>query len=212
MARVNARRRYDASGRLERAKQSREELIGIARRAFLRGGYAKTTVAAIARKAGVSVETVYKTFGGKPGLVRAICERGLQGRGAAPAEQRSDELSARENDPRAIVRHWGKLTAEVSPLVSPILLLVRSAAGTDADLAQLLAEHDEQRLARMRHNAEILASRGFLRDGVSVEQAADVMWTLTAPDFYDLVVVRRGWTPQQFGELVATTLSAAVLP
>ena len=64
----------------------------------------------------------------------------------------------------------------------------------------------------MRHNARTLASRGFLRDGVTVKKAADVMWTLTAPELYELLVVRRGWTPGRFGEFVADALMAALLP
>jgi len=55
-------------------------------------GYAATTIAAIAGEAGVSVETIYKAFGGKSGLVRAIYERGLTGRGPVPAYQRSEEM------------------------------------------------------------------------------------------------------------------------
>ena len=44
----------------------------------------------IASAVGVSVDTIYKAFGGKPGLVRAIRERALQGDGPEPAEARSD--------------------------------------------------------------------------------------------------------------------------
>ena len=55
----------------------------------------------------MSVETVYKTYGGKPGLVRALCERALAGVGPVAAEIRSDELQLRESDPYVIIRGWG---------------------------------------------------------------------------------------------------------
>jgi len=71
---VNTRRRYDSSGRRERARQTRDQITSIARELFLSDGYAGTTVAGIAAAAHVSVETIYKGFGGKPGLVRAIIE------------------------------------------------------------------------------------------------------------------------------------------
>jgi hypothetical protein len=35
---------------------------------------------------------------------------------------------------------------------------------------------------------------------------------LTAPEVYDLFVVRRGWTAARLGELVAETMIAALLP
>ena len=187
-------------------------IIEVARRAFLARGYAATTINSVALEAGVSVETIYKGFGGKSGLVRAIYRRGLAGRGDKPAPERSDAMSAREVDPRAIIRHWGALTAEVSPLVSPILLLVRSAATADPELAELLRESDDQRLARMRQNARMLADRRFLRKGVTVERSAEIMWAYTSPEFYDLLVVGRGWTPDRFGEFVASALAAALLP
>jgi AcrR family transcriptional regulator len=207
-------RKYDATGRLAQAQRSREGVIEAARNAFLAKGYTGTTVAAIAASAGVSVEMVYKSFGGKAGLVRAVYEQALAGRGATPAPERSDALSATEKDPRAIVRGWGKFMAEVSPLASPILLLIRVAAATaaDPDLTELLREADAKRLARMRHNAGMLGKRGFLRDGVSVEAAADVMWACTAPELYDLLVLRRGWPAEQLGDLVGQILEAALLP
>lgn len=205
-------RTYDARARVEQARKSRENVIDAARRAFLANGYAQTTITAIASEAGVSVETIYKAFGGKTGLVRAIYERGLEGREATPAPQRSDAMSATEPSPNSLVRNWGALSAEVAPLVAPILLLVRAAAATDPDLAELLEQTDEQRLTRMRHNAAVLAERGFLRPGVSLDAAGDIMWTCSSPELYDLLVLRRGWTAARFGEFVGKTLEAALLP
>jgi len=212
LTRVKSSRPYDSRSRLERARKHRDRILEVARREFFTRGYAPTTVADIARKAKVSAETVYKSFGGKTGLVRALHERGLAGVGPVPAPQRSDAMSAREQDARRILRNWGKLAAEVSPLVAPMMLLVREAAASDPELMALLDETNAQRLTRMRHNGRVLARRGFLRDGVSAERAADVMWALTAPELYELLVVRRGWASARFGEFVATAMIAALLP
>jgi len=208
---VKRSRRYEGRGRQEQARSTRERVVDVARAEFLEKGYAATTIVGIAQRAGVSVETVYKGFGGKAGLVRAIHERGLEGRGSTPAETRSDAMSASETDPRSIVDRWGGFVAEVSPLVSPILLLVRSAAATDPKLASLLREIDEARLTRMAENARMLRRRGFLRKGVSVDRAAEVMWAYTSPDLYDLLVVRRGWSPGTLGAFIAEGLAAALL-
>jgi hypothetical protein len=97
-------------------------------------------------------------------------------------------------------------------MVSPILLLLRTAAATDPELAALQRETDELRLSRMRHNARVLASRGPLRDGMTVERAAEIMWAFTSPELYDLFVLRRGWTPEQLGAHTAETMMAMLLP
>jgi AcrR family transcriptional regulator len=46
-----------------------------------------TTVRAIAAAAGVSADTIYKSFGVKPGLIRAIHDHALEGKGPIPAER-----------------------------------------------------------------------------------------------------------------------------
>jgi AcrR family transcriptional regulator len=209
-AKSKTQRSYDATRRQERARQQREEALGVARRLFLERGYVATTVESIATTAGVSAATIYKTYGGKAGLVRELCERALAGSGATPAEERSDALRAGA-DPREVVAGWGELVAEVSPLVSPLLLLLRAAAESDADAAALAAELDQSRLRRMAENARFLVEGGHARAGTTVEQARDVLWFCSSPETYELLVVRRGWTVEQLGAFAATTMAANLL-
>jgi len=210
-AAVNTRRRYDSSGRRERARQTRDQITGIARELFLSGGYADTTVAAIAAAAHVSVETIYKGFRGKPGLVRAIIEQGLAGEGPVPAEQRSDHVRDTEPDPRRILAAWGAFMAEVGPRVAPILVLARDAAASDPEVAVVVDQISAARLERMTVNARGLARAGHLRPGITVEQAADMMWACCSPELYDLLVLRRGWSPERLGQFIAEALDGALL-
>ena len=92
MAQPVKTRKYDASSRRAAARQRREDILAAAYALMLRDGYAATTVDAIATEAGVSAETVYKAFAGKPGIVRALVHRALEGSGPEPAEVRSDRL------------------------------------------------------------------------------------------------------------------------
>lgn len=205
-------RRYDSSGRQTQARRSRAEVLDAAQRQLLDGGYAATTLAAIAKEAGVSVETIYKSFGGKSGLVRAIYERGLTGHGSVSAYARSDEMREQERDPAGIMRNWGALTAEVASVVTPIRRLIRSAAGSDPEMTSLLEDSDNERLDRMRHHARFLADRGFLRVGITLDKAADVLWTCSSVEIYELLVLHRGWTADQFSEFIADFMITALLP
>jgi AcrR family transcriptional regulator len=209
--RVNNPRAYDSSRRQEKARQTRERIVRTAERQFLANGYAATSIAGVAEAAGVSVETIYKTFGGKPGLVRAIHERALEGEGPVPAEQRSDELQARELDPRTIIAGWGRFVTEVAPRGAPLLLLIRTAAGSDPELQVLLDDIDEARLRRMTLNASRLHRAGHLRPGVTVTAAADVLWTYSSVELYELLVLRRRMPLDQYGRFVADAMAAALL-
>lgn len=209
---VNTPRRYDSSGRRERARQTRDQITDIARELFLADGYASTTVAAIATAAHVSVETIYKSFGGKPGLVRAIMEKALAGEGAVSAEQRSDQIRDTEPDPRRILTAWGAFTAELAPRGAPIYLLARDAAAGDSEAAALVDEINAARLERMTVNARGLATAGHLRRGITVEQAADILWAYSSAELYELLVTRRGWHAGRYGQFVAEALITALLP
>ncbi len=209
---VNTRRRYDSSGRRERARQTRDHITDVAKELFLSGGYADTTVAAIAAAAHVSVETIYKGFGGKPGLVRAIIDKALAGEGPVPAEQRSDHIRDTEPDPRRILAAWGGFTAELATRVVPIILLARDAAAGDPEVAAVLDQISAARLERMTVNARGLASAGHLRPGITVDQAADIMWAYSSPELYELLVLRRRWTAELYGQFIAQALIDTLLP
>jgi AcrR family transcriptional regulator len=206
------RRSYDSSRRRRQALQNRSAVLEAAQRLFLNGGYAATTIASIAEAADVSVETIYKAFGGKGGLVRAIWDQGLAGSGPIPAWRRSDEMQELEADPRKVIQSWGYLTMEVAPRVAPILLLIRTAAATDAEMAVLQEEVEQARLTRMAGNAGLLYDRGDLRKGITLERARDVLWSYSSPELYDLLVLRRGWPLEAYGRFVAEGIIAALLP
>ena len=209
---VKPKRPYDSVRRREQARQTREAILDTAQRLFLTDGFAPTTIAAIAQEARVSVDTIYKTFGGKAGLVRAIWQHALAGDQTVPAETRSDALQASEHDPRAIIRGWGKLTTEIAPRVAPILLLIRTAAGTDPEMAGLQSELNAQRLERMTRNARNLAAANHLRENLTIKVAGEIMWTYSSPELYELLVLTRGWPLERYGTFIADAMIAHLLP
>lgn len=211
-SKVKRTRRYDSARRQDAAQRRRAAVVEVASRLFLREGFSGTTIARIAEDAGVSEETVYKAFGNKIALVRAIRDKALAGEGPVHAERRSDRMQASQNDPRKIIQGWGALTMEVAPRVAPVLLLVREAAASDPELARLREEMDAARLTRMAHNARTLLKGGHLRTGLTLDAATDVLWTYSSPELYELLVIRRGWSIERFGRFIADAMIAALLP
>lgn len=204
-------RRYDASRRRAQASRTRQAIIDTARHRFLHDGYTATTITSIAADADASPDTIYKSFGGKAGLLRAMCQDALSGTGPIPAEQRSDAMQAAETDPAALLRGLGTLTAEVAPRIAPLLLLLATAAESDPALLELQAELEDARLARMTQVAHTLAAKTPLRAHRTVEQTADIMWTYSSPELYHLLVLTRGWPPERYGQFVGEALVAALL-
>ncbi|MDQ3772462.1 MAG: TetR/AcrR family transcriptional regulator [Actinomycetota bacterium] len=207
---VKGVRAYDASRRQERARQQHAAALDAARVRFLEHGYAATTVESIAEAAGVSAATIYKSYGGKAGLVRELCQRALAGAEPVPAEERSNALRS-ETDPRQVIEGWGRLTAEVSPRVLPLLLVLRDAAQSDPEAAALFDDLDRQRIARMADNARFLAAAGHLRTGLTARDARDVLWLCTSPELYDLLVNRRRWTIAKYSRFLTDTMTNALI-
>lgn len=210
---VNPRRSYDSSRRQEQARTTRRAVLDAARRLFVEQGYATTTMGAVAAGAGVSVETVYKAFANKAGLVKALFDVAVVGDDEpVPMLQREFvQRNQAEPDPRRKLTAYGEHLTQVGARTSAILLLVRDAAATDSGAAALLQQLQAERLTGMTAFARHLAEGGHLRDGVTVDEARDVLWTYNSVELWNLLVDQRGWSPERFGDWVGRQLVAALL-
>ena len=211
--RVKGRRRYDSPRRQEQARLTRKAVLDAARALFLERGYAATTVRAVAEMAGVSVETVYKAFGNKAGLVKAVFDVAIVGDDRpVPMLQRERVARMRaEPDPRRKLLMYGEHLAEAGPRAGSLQLLIRSAAATDPDAAQVWQQMVQERLLGMTEFARHLHEGAHLRPGISLEAARDILWTYNSVEVYDLLVLQRGWRPGRYGRWIAEAMIAALL-
>jgi AcrR family transcriptional regulator len=203
-------RRYDATNRRALAGSRREAILSAARDLMLRDGYAATTVDSVATAAGVSAETIYKAFGGKPGIVRALYHQALRGTGAVPAEQRSDQLRGNVSG-HELVAGWAQLAREVAPRVAPLAVLLRDASGSTPRARGLLDEMEHARLLRMRQNARALMSTGDVRPELRVREVTDILLAVSSPEMFELLVNRRGWSGKRFARFQREAMVSALL-
>ena len=91
-------------------------------------------------------------------------------------------------------------------------MLARDAAASDPEVALTLEQISAARLDRMTINARGLFEAGHLRPGITPDEAADILWTYSSPEFYELLVIRRAWSAERHGRFVAQALIAALLP
>ena len=210
---VKARRRYSSALRAEQAAATRTAVLEAARALFAEQGYAATSVAAIAVRAGVAVDTVYATVGRKPVVLRELMETAISGTGeAVPAEQRDYVHRVRAApSAREKIEIYAAAVAEIGVRMAPIHRALTEAALTDGVCAALRVEIDERRVANMRLFAADLRATGELRPDLSDGDVADIVWSMNAAEYRALLVGRRGWTAERFGTWLADCWTRTLL-
>ncbi len=196
------KRGYHSPRRVEQAAATRHAVLAAARELFASNGYSATTIAEIASLARVSVDTIYATVGRKPALLRELVETAISGTDqAVPADKRDYVIRIGEAstavDKLTIYAH--AITA-IQERMAPVFLALRDAATSDTECAELWTQITERRATNMRRFATDLRSTGELRDDLTDDQVADIVWTMNSAEYWDLIVRERGWTPAQFTE------------
>lgn len=212
---TRSRRSYDSSSRRARAVENHVRIINAAAALFLERGYVGTTVPAIATRAGVAVETVYRAANGKAGLLAAAVQAALAG-GVERANQLVEEREGirriiEEPDARKQLLAYAATQPGVWSRVGPLLRVLDEAAATDEQLATLQRSHAEQRHTGLRRFASLLAERGALRSDLTVDRATDVIWTLCAQSTFESLVTACGWTHREYREWLGEMLAHALL-
>jgi AcrR family transcriptional regulator len=208
-----ASRRYDASRRREQARRARARILDVARRHFLDDGYAAATMSAIAADADVSVETVYKAFANKAGILKAMFDVAIAGDDEPVPIHERDMVAQIYAEPngRKKLAIYGDAYALRSSRAVPIQLLARDAAASDRGAADVWHQLNDERFAGMTKFATHLRDSKVLRRGVTRDEARDVLWLFTAPHNFELLVLQRGWDVDRFGHWIAQQLCAALL-
>lgn len=210
------RRRYESPRRRQQAARTRTDILGAAGVVFRESGYAGVPMAAIATKADVAVETIYRVFGTKASLFRAVVEAAVAG-GAARAETPVEARPAiraiiEEPDPRRQVALYAATQPGIHRRSGPLLRALSAAAVSDRDLAKLWATIEDARLAGQARFAGMLAERGALRAEVDADRARDLVWTLCSLAIYDALVGARGWSEERYRDWLTEALVRELLP
>jgi AcrR family transcriptional regulator len=213
---VKSRRRYESRRREEQAAETRREIVAAAGKLFRDRGYGATSMPLIATEAGVVVETIYRAFGSKAGLFRAVMEAVLAGgtaRAQVPVEERpAIRAVIEEQDPRRQVALYVSTQAGIHRRAGPLLRALSGAAATDPELRTLWDEMEAWRLEGQGRFVAMLAERGRLRPELSFEEGRDILWTLCSLAVYDLLVLERGWTAQRYRDWLTRALTCELLP
>jgi AcrR family transcriptional regulator len=196
-----------------RTRLARRAVIAAAQSLFSGRGYAATTIDSISEAADVPAATVYRLFGSKLGILKAMLDLSIAGDEQPVAVQERPavlELLA-DPDPAKLLAGFAAITAAINRRSNEVYRVLESAAGSDAAAAELLADIQQQRDHGQGQLARALARKHLLRKGIREGDAADVIHALMSPEVFRLLVIDRGWAPQRYEEWLAATLAAQLL-
>jgi AcrR family transcriptional regulator len=193
-----ATRAYRSELRASQAAQTRARIVAAAAEQFSSSGYAATTLAAIARAAGVSVETV-KTTASKAELLLAAFEIAFSGAearnsltdtpaGAGVLDVPDDEFEA------AVIGRIVDANARGHALWTVLL----GAGLSDGIVAEALDGMLERRAADFRTLVAELSRRGLVSASVDTDVLAAELSFFLSPEGYTQLVAQWGWSLDQY--------------
>jgi AcrR family transcriptional regulator len=208
------KRTYNSPRRLEQAAATRREILEAARRLFEQHGYAATTMAAIAKEAGVALKTVYVAFETKSGVLLALWHVMLRGdEGEVPvAEQPWYRELLDEPEPVEQLRLNARNSRVIKLRVGGVGEVIRSAAPSDPEIGDLWRRIQSDYRANQRVIVESLRDKKALDPALDVDRAADILWTINSPDVWHLLVGVRGWPPEDYERWCFESACAQLIP
>jgi AcrR family transcriptional regulator len=182
------------SARQEKAAATRQRMLDAAYDLFCQEGYRATTMAAIAERAGVAVQTVYFTFHTKDALLQEVHEQTVLGRDAIPPpDQPWYVAAAKEPDPRRatelIVGGLAGILSRVAPMLPTFHAVAAEPAGAVFRRGEELRRRGMQDLAD-----QVLLPKNGMRRGVDRVRSGDLLVVLLGPEVYRAFVIELGWT------------------
>ena len=210
---TKVKRSYDASGRREQARARRRAVVVAAKALFERDGFRSTTIAAVAERAGVSAESIYKGFGTKAALAKAVFDFVIAGDDEpVPVWRRSEADAIRaEPDIRRKIMLYSRGLAARQQRSAKVQILIRDGGHTDQTLTVLWQQLLAERLTGMTMLGRHLIESGQLREGIELDEVRDVLWTYTAVELYELLVVERGWPLDRYADWIGQAIAAALV-
>lgn len=189
--------------REEQASATRLRIADAARRLFAEQGYSTTSLAEVARAAGVAPRTVYTVFGTKREILSAICEAWLED--ARARERAEGVLALRDAGDR--VRGAGAWLAALYAAGFDVVQVLDSAVDEDGPTRTLL----RAKLAGRNRVMDSMVASVQGRLAVPLAEGQALFRAMAAPGVYQSLVVEAGWSPERFGTWLGDLLERELL-
>ncbi len=198
-------------------------MVRAATEMFAAEGYAGTTIAAVAQRAGVAVPTLYYTFGTKAALLGEALGAAIVGldRWREPPSEPfeltelmpahgwwSDFLAA--PTARAALEVFVAAGTDILRRVGPLMPALHGAAG-EPEGQELMRVSEERRVETYREVVRRVAGKpGGLRRGVDLDTATDLVVVLFSAEVHQ-GLVGRGWSHERCTAFFVDVLAGRLL-
>jgi AcrR family transcriptional regulator len=200
-------RPYRQQLRAEAAEETRRRILDTLYDALRTAPAESISVDEVARRARVSRSTVYLAFGSRSGLYDAVTERLLQGAGYDLLME-----AVRHPDARETLRGGIEGGARMYAAHLDVLRVLYATGRLDPNGAgRAIATSERKRYEGMGWLAGRLRDEGHLRVGVTVEDAAHLLWVQTSFDAFDLLATGRGLDVEEAIRILVETAGRALL-
>jgi AcrR family transcriptional regulator len=189
---VKPRRPYNSPQRAEQVNATQRRILTAAEELLAAHGFVAVTMEDIARRAGVSVATVYLYFPGKATIVAALADE------IVAAADLSVEQVEGEPDPVHQLRTGARIIRHLNERSWLVADILRSAHGSDEGLTRTWALWQRRHLDAVRRAIAALQARGALRAGLGRDEAVDTFYALAGTDVYRALVRERDWSPVRY--------------
>lgn len=208
------KREYNSMRRQAQARETRRQIIEAARELFAGHGYAGATIEAIAQRAGVAPETVFAIFGNKRTILSNLMDVSVGGddQPVALLQRPGPQRVLRESDPKLQMQTFAQDISLILERVAPIFEIMRMAAKTEPDIAELLKKLLGERLHNLAEFVHSVTANSPLRNGLDEKQAAEIVWAITSPEVFSLLTVDRGWSRERYTQWLGEALIRLLLP
>jgi AcrR family transcriptional regulator len=211
-----AKRAYRAVKRADQVAQTRRDVLASAGALFRAHGYTAVSMPTIARDAGVAVETIYRGFGSKAGLFKAVIDAVVAGgpeRADVPVEERpAIRAIIEETDPRRQIERYAATQPGIHRRSGPLMRALSAASASDPALRALWDEIEASRRNGQGRFVGMLAERDALRSNLTIDEGRDGLWTLTSLAVHDMLVITCGWSIERYEAWLAEALENLLLP
>jgi len=205
---VKPRRFYRSKLRMAQADDTRKRVLAAAHTKFCELGWTKTTIAAIAKAAHVSQETIYANFGSKSAILETVIRDAV--RGESPTMRLMDQPAPQSiitaTDPRDQIHQFSLDIIAVLSRVAPLIAVARTAAERDPVMRVLYLGLHTGRRKNLAILVEALARTGALREGLTKAAATDLVFRLVSPELYLLMRDVEGLSDLDISDWIQDTL------